>query len=268
MNILSDTYIFYADIYFLQNFIIKLAVIYLSLYCNKFSIVISTKKGIGRVLVAAFLGTIVEIAGLLWGSSYNLFLLLVHVLEIPFMMRLVLGKEHKQMFRVILSGYFFIMVINSVLEILWNWLGKQGNYVFYLCITCVFAYTGVHIWKNYSKIQKGMFPVLLEQAGTCISTYGFYDSGNRLTDPYTGKGVHIISEKLLDQLPMETQKEVYIPYQSLGNEQGLIKVCYIGYIRIQNEQNFVEETEVPVGVTEGKLFEGKQYQIILNERIW
>lgn len=268
MIILSGTYIFYADVYFIQNFIIKLMVIYLSIYCNKWNHVIFTIKGIGRIALAAFLGTIVEMVGLLAGNSYNVFILLVHVLEIPFMMWIVLGKEKKQMFRVIVTGYFFVMVVNAVLEILWNWFGEQGNYVFYLCVACGAVYAGVRIWRNYTKMQKGIFPIEIKYGGKNISAYGFYDSGNRLADPYTGKGVHIISDELFKQLPIKIQQEVYIPYQSLGNEQGLIKVYYLEYLRIQKEEHLIEEKEVPVGIAEGTLFQNKRYQMILNADVW
>lgn len=268
MSILGDTYIFYADIYFLQNFMMKLVVIYLSLYCNKFHRLVSTLNGMGKMICAAFLGTAAEVLGLLLGNSYYVFLLLIHILEIPFMMRLVFGKEYKQMMRTVVSGYFFVMVVNAVVEILWNWFGESGSFVFGIGVAGGMVYVGVRIWKNYTKIQKSIFPIEIIHAGKCVAAYGFYDSGNQLTDPYTGKGVHIISEKLFGQLQMETQKEVYIPYQSLGNEKGLIRVYYVGCIKVQKEQHFIEKTEVPVGVTEDTLFQSKGYQMILNAEIW
>lgn len=93
MNVLCDTYIFYADVYFIQNFLIKIAVIYLSLYWNKLYFTISTIKGVGKIVLAAGIGTMIEIIGLLSGNSYDLFLILVHLLEIPFM---ISGREaHK-----------------------------------------------------------------------------------------------------------------------------------------------------------------------------
>ncbi len=267
MNLLGNTYIFYADVYFIQNFIIKIAVLYLTLYCNKYQFLIKTAKGIGKILFAAFIGTMIEIVGLLLGNSYNLFLLLVHLLEIPFMVLLVVGKNRSQMWKIMISGYFFIMVINAILEMLWNWFGVYGNYLFLLCVACGMAYIGICVWKNYTHMQKGIYPVEILYAKKQIITYGFYDSGNRLIDPYTKKGVHIISPDLISQLQMEGSKEVYIPYQSLGNKEGLIKVYYLEYIRIQKEQQLLEFEMVPVGVADEALFQNKKYQMILNEEV-
>lgn len=267
MNILSDTYIFYADVYFIQNFLIKIAAIYLALFCNKLRFAITNLKGVGKIACASFLGTLIEIAGLLLGNSYHLFLLLVHLLEIPFMMWIVLGKEHRQIGKVIVSGYFFVMVINAVLEILWNYFGEYGNYVFLLCVSCGLVYIGIGIFQNYSKMQKGIFQVEIQHQGECILSYGFYDTGNRLIDPYTQKGVHIISEKLIQQIPLMEQKEVYISYQALGNKNGLIKVYYLEHIRIHKEQKLIEQEMVPVGVAEETLFQNKKYQMILNEEV-
>lgn len=268
MNILSDTYIFYADVYFIQNFIMKIAVLYLSLYCNKFHLFLKTIKGIRKIILSAFIGTVMEIIGLFLGNSYNLFVLLVHLLEIPLMIWFVLRKERPQMFRVVITGYLFVMMINGVLEVLWNWFGYYGNYLFLLCAACAMTYIGVRILQNYNRMQKGIFPVELLHKGKTIVTYGFYDSGNQLIDPYTQKGVHIVSNSILSHMKTDTSKGVYLPYHALGNEKGLLKVYYLEHIRIQGVQKIVEETEVPVGIAEDALFQNKRYQMILNANIW
>ena len=265
--LLADNYIFYADIYFLQNFMIKTAVIYLSLCCNKIHCSIYTLKGIGKIMLASFLGTCVEVIGLMIGNSYHFFLFLVHLLEIPFMMRFVLGKKRKQTLWVMITGYFFVIVVNGVVEILWNCFGQHGWYLLLLCMASSIVYVGVRIWQNYHQMKKGIFSVEILHQGACIHTCGFYDTGNCLKDPYTGKGVHIVSEKLLSQFPIEHQKEVYIPYQALGNKEGLVKVYYVDIIKIQKDYEVLKKEMVPVGIAEEKLFENKEYQIILNEEI-
>lgn len=269
--ILSQVYIFYADIYFIQNFVIKIAVIYLSMYANQVHMPLKTGKGIGKIVLAAFLGTIIEIIGLSMvsfiGMPYALFLLLTHAFEVPCMIRFVL-RRGRQIKRVIITGYFFVMIINAVLELLWNWFGAYGRYLFLLCASCGGVYIGLCIYQNYGRMQKGIFPVELFHSGKTIFTYGFYDSGNRLKDPYTQKGVHIVSEKIVKQFSLELQKEVYVPYQALGKEQGLLKVYYLDGIKILKEQEIIEFEKVPVGEAEESLFQNKKHQMILNEEVW
>ena len=267
MSIHNGTYIFYADVYFVQNFIIKIAVLYLSLYCNKLSLEISRAKYIGKICLASGVGTMIEIAGLFLSGSYNSFIICVHLFEVPLMIWYLLGKNHRRMFQVIVAGYFFMILINGVLEALWNQFGEDGSYIFYLIFACCVVVVGVRIWKNYSKMQKGIYPVELWYKGKRVAAYGFYDSGNRLKDPYTGKGVHIVSEQVLVKLGAK-DTPVYVPYQALGNEQGMLEVYYIDELTIEGEKQRKSWQACPLGVTKDNLFEGKKYEIILNEEVF
>lgn len=262
-------YIFYADVYFIQNFMIKVAVLYLALSCNKINFEVMRVKGVGKIGIASFMGTVIEIIGLLFSESYALFVLLVHLLEIPFMTWIVLGKNQRQMVRVIVSGYFFTMLINSILEVFWNQFGEQGSYLLYLLFSCGVAVVGVRIWKNYYQIQKGIFLVQLIHKGTQFSVYGFYDSGNCLKDPYTGKGVHIISEQMIGKLAvLGIENKVYIPYKALGSDMALLEVFYVDELIIEGEKQRIRIPNCPLGVTKDNLFEEKKYEMILNEEVF
>lgn len=267
-------YIFYADVYFIQNFMIKVAVLYLALYCNKIHFEITRTKGIVRICLASGIGTIIEILGLLFGGFYHIFAAGVHLFEVPLMVWYVVGKERRRIFRLILSGYLFTVLINGVLEALWNQFGENGSYIFYLFFSCGVVIAGVHIWSSYTKMQKGIFAVELRNKGKSMRIKGFYDSGNRLTDPYTGKGVHIISEKQISLLSVngitgdEIHGPVYVPYQALGKEDGMLEVYYMDELMIEGEKGRKILQKCPVGVTKDNLFEGKNYEIILNEEVF
>lgn len=261
-------YIFYADVYFIQNFMMKVAVLYLALYCNKVYEPISTAKGIGRIGLASSVGTLVELIGLMMGSSYTLYTFLIHLFEVPMMVRFLLKKNKKHIMRVILTGYLGLIVVNGLLEALWNQFGENGGYLFYLLFSCGAVIVGVRIWQNYHQIKKGIFQVELSLQGAHIQTNGFYDSGNRLRDPYTGNGVHIISAKLWEKMAQTQSMPVYVPYQALGNEKGILEVYYVEELRIEGEKGRKIIQKCPVGVTKDNLFEGKKYEIILNEEVF
>lgn len=276
-------YIFYADVYFIQNFMMKAAVLYLTAYCSKRDEVISTIRGVLRIVVVASLVTVFEICGLLLLNSYSLVLLFVNVIEIPCMLIGIMGKKKKQIIRLVVLGYFFTMIINGVLEALWNQFGERGSYIFYLVFSCGAVIVGVRIWRNYRQAQKGIFQVSLLHQGKKIQSNGFYDSGNRLRDPYTQRGVHIVSEQILFALIPAGDKEiiegnadmsyglkkpVYIPYQSLGNEAGMLEVYYIDELVIEGEKGRSVIQNCPVGVTKDNLFESRNYEIILNEEVF
>lgn len=265
---LCDTYIFYADVYFVQNLMIKIAVLFLSLYANKCYFAIQSRRGIARIILVAGLGTIVELLGLWMSNSYNFLLLLVSILEIPIMFFLLLGERKETMITLILSGYFFTMIINATLELLWNWFGESGGFVFYLGTSCFMVYIGFCVYQNLHRMKKGLFQVEISHKNHRISTHGFYDSGNRLKDPYTGKGVHIISEKLLKQLDIQKGSAVLVPYHSLGNEMGMIEVYYVEELIIGENTNKRYWQNSPIGVTKENLFKDGMYEIILNEEVF
>ena len=252
----------------MQNFLIKLAVIYLSLYCNKFQVHISSFKGIGKIALASFMGTFIEVMGLMFSDSYQLFLILIHILELPFMFWIIDTKMRRKRVQLIITGYLFIMIVNGVLEVLWNWFGESGGYIFYLICSCGFVIVAVRIWMNYKREEKGVFQVEFIHRGKHIKTYGFYDSGNCLIDPYSNKGVHIASGKLLEQLDIKKETAVLVPYHALGTEEGLLKVYYIEEMLIEREKQKSSWKDCPLGVTKENLFEERKYEIILNQEVF
>ena len=245
----------------------KMAVLYLALYWNKVYGATESLKGVGKIAIASFLSTLFEIVGLMISNTYSVFVLFVNVLELPLMFLGIVGCKGKNVLRLILSGYFFTILINGILDALWNQFGEGGGFLFFLLFSCGAVVAGVRIWKNYTRMKKGIFQVQLLHQGKSTYVKGFYDSGNRLVDPYTKRGVHIISKQLFESI--ETfQDYVLIPYQALGNESGLLEVYYIDEIIVEGENIRKTIVNSPVGVTKDNLFEGKKYKIILNEEVF
>lgn len=249
---------------------IKATVLYLVLCCNKGAMEKVGGKEISKICMASAIGTMVEIVGLLIVSSYSLFIICVHVFEIPFMVWFVMSRKRQHILRLIITGYFFTMLINGILEALWNQFGESGSYIFYLLFACGAVIVATRVYRNYTRLQKGIFQVELVLASKKLAIKGFYDSGNRLIDPYTGKGVHIVSRRVLEELNRNVQgiTPVYVPYQALGNESGMLEVYYIDELVVEGEKGRRVLINCPMGVTKDNLFEGKAYEIILNEEVF
>lgn len=257
-------YIFYIDVFFLQNFLLKFTVVYLTLWFQHLLIKVS---GI-RMLVVVLLGIFLEIVFLLSGIKYHIIISFLNLLELPVMLYIILRRAQYHFFRVSMTAYFFTLVINGIVEILWNMFGRYGHYFLILFLSCVFCVfiTKYIIWIY--KFQKGIYPIELYNQGRIINTYGLYDTGNGLKEPYSSKAVHIISEEICQLLMLDKEKGLLVPYTSLGEEKGLIQVYYIDKMLIRKEQEMVELEDVAIGVTKDNLFEGKKYKVILNESIW
>lgn len=264
MGLLVNTYIFYGDIYFVQNFLVKLTLLFLISYSLK----IQTKVSIIKIVLIAGFGTIFEVLGLLSGISYEFFLTLVHLFEVPCMVLVLIGKFRTFLVRGIVLGYLYTIFVNGVLEVFSNSFGKAGHYMLLLTFACIVCVFGVITYQQIRKQNKDIYMVELVHGDRKLSVKAFYDSGNHLKDLYTKKGVHIISEKLLKELSLIEEKKVYIPYQSLGNSNGLIEVYYMDSLHIYGQKNMIEQHKIPVGVAKEDLFLNKSYEMILNEEVF
>lgn len=223
---------------------------------------------IARIISIAALGTFFEIIGLLYIDSYSFFLIVVHLLEIPCMLFFLQGKDRKQLRKGIILGYLFTMMINSLLEVFWNAFGEKGHYLILLLLSCAVVVFGTIHYLQRKKYTKGVYSVELVHGEISVMVKAFYDSGNRLQDPYTKKGVHIISEKVLKELSLVEENKVYIPYTSLGNSNGVMEVYYIDFLHIYGPKNTIEQQKIPIGAATEDLFLNKSYEMILNEEVF
>lgn len=261
---MEHTYIFYADVYFLQNFIMKLGILFLSIKTLK----IQTIKPVIKVLGIASIATALEITGLFFVPHYGVYVVMTHCIQIPGMLLFLLWKQRENVVKAIVCGYFYAILMNGMVEILWNLIGDGWGYpllVLFGNIICALAVClGIRKWQ----MSKGIYPVDIHFPDIIWTSRGFYDSGNCLKDPYTGKSVHIISERLAKRLELNPEKKVCIPYQSLGNEDGVIDVYYVEQICIKKQETRIIQKEVPLAVAKDSLFAGKGYEMIMNQDVW
>lgn len=218
--------------------------------------------------IIAGAGTIFEIIGLMHGSSYIFFIGVVHLLEVPCMVLGMVGQYRALWLKGTFLGYLYTILVNGVLEVFWNMFGESGDYWIAIIFACVIVLAGSIIYIQSRKRNKNHYVVELTHNDIKISLMAFYDSGNHLKDPYTQKGVHIISAGLLSELAFDEDKKVYLPYQSLGNNNGLIEVYYIDFLQIYGQKNVIEQHKIPIGVAKEELFLNKSYKMILNEEVF
>lgn len=261
---MNHTYIFYADVYLWQNFLMKSSALYLTLWYQKY-----LPKGImPKIMFAALAGTVMEIMGLLSNAGYHWFIGMVHLVEIPGMILFLMGKEKKYLVKTIITGYFFILLINGVQEAVWNVFGENGNFHFFLIISCGLTLVIARSLYVQVKTEKYIFWVELQNEKSSCQIRGFYDTGNRLKEPYGGKYVHILSKEICEKLISEQEAKMLVPYHALGNTEGILEVFYMKNMKIKKGTQIFEITDAAIGIGEVQLFEGKEYEMILNESVF
>lgn len=268
VSILSETYIFYADVFFLQNLIIKSTALYLTLLLHREYRCIRTFAGITRILIISALGTLAEVLGLLSAISYHFLSGMIYLIEIPILLLMTMGKKKGKFLRAIMTDCIFVVLINGIIEALWNRFGSEGNYFLMILAACMIVLAGVNVWQYHHQIKKGILSVEIVNGNKKCMVRALYDTGNHLCDPYTGKGVHIISDQVLKKLGCEQFQAVWIPYQALGNESGMLEAYYVEKMTVEVEKGEICLEKCPLGVTKEDLFKGKEYELILNEEVF
>ena len=139
---------------------------------------IQTIKPAMKVLGIATVATILEIAGLFFIPYYEVFVVFTHLVEVPAMMLVLLWKQKENVGKAIVGGYFYVILINGVVEVLWNLIGHGWGYPLLVLtgnVLCVLLVCfGVQRWQ----ISKGIYPVDIHFPDIIWTARGFYDSGN------------------------------------------------------------------------------------------
>ncbi len=148
---------------------------------------------------------------------------------------------------------------------------------------------GTYLSDSMKIRREKIYPVTLTHNGKDYFFYGFYDSGNLLTDPVSGKPVSVIGAKSLPRiLSMETTEQLkhfreepeklqrsklvqlhphFIPFQSIGKEDGVMLAVTLERLCIQTSAEVIRiEEPVFAFVFETSAF-GKGYEILLNSRL-
>ena len=110
--------------------------------------------------------------------------------------------------------------------------------------------------QHDSQLQR----VKLTHEGNTLEVIGLYDTGNRLSDPYVQKPVHILAKTEAGLLGLRTQERRLIPFSTVGKPNGLMEVWTIDVM--EWTQGRCEQ--VVIGVADDILFEGKDYRLILS----
>ena len=139
--------------------------------------------------------------------------------------------------------------------------------------------------KRREEKEKFLYPVTIRFHGKEQHLTALWDSGNTLTQPLTGKPVHIINmEVLTPLLDQAEQKELqdlsnlnavenpsglfsFVPYQSIGKKYGLLPVLKLDEILVEKEKEIVNTPEVLVAVSKDILSSCKAYQMILHQSL-
>jgi hypothetical protein len=272
-------YVFYLDVFLVQNFLMNLIVISL------IDLLLGSASGhreAGRKALAAFFGAAATAAFFLVLKSRIAFVAAGAFVTVPLMVLLAFG------FR----GGGFALVLRRIM------LGWISCVVLEGAARAAYAISGIRAWKTYALgvsyflarrfllmlkssvfVGKREFNVTLYYGGKKVTCLGLYDSGCLITMPKTGEPVSIASFSLIRELSDDERETAEgksgteeasssgactIPYSALGTDCGKLPVYRLEKMEIQMKNGVKVIIKPWIGRAQETLFCGRPYRIILN----
>lgn len=126
---------------------------------------------------------------------------------------------------------------------------------------------GYQMMKEFSLHKSQNAYVTLKVAGKEAKCKGFWDSGNKLKDPITGRAVVLLEKSVMEEykIPIPIKGFRVIPYHSVGMKNGVLKGFVADELVITDEEGMQRRIKKAViAIYEGTLSVTHDYQMILN----
>lgn len=248
----------YIDVLAANNFLVDLAAL---LAVNLFR---KKKVRALRILAGAAAGTLISCLVFFNCRHPAAYFMAVHFLVNPGILLFCFGEKSKQdFFSDLCVGYFTFIIIGGTVE----WLYAKGGGLFSYEMALFAAFTvlcGAVLWFGKRLRHIRYFQAMVSQQGRCITVRALSDSGNLLTDPYTGKRVSMIDRRVYEAAYGHPPAVRLIPYESLGCRHGLLEAVTIEELNYEYEGCARSIQGAVLGLADHALFEKKPYQMIIN----
>lgn len=119
-----------------------------------------------------------------------------------------------------------------------------------------------------SKERTGKFryKILLTHNGINLYKTAFYDSGNHLFEPISGKPVILVRQDIMKMLDPDSAVSRIIPFSVLGNSTGFLTAYRIEKLVIYDNRTMKTYENVYAAVAEKDLFTQEECDVILHSQ--
>ena len=257
--------ILYIDLFFLWNFWMNALVLFLVRQITK------TFRTL-RCLMAAAIGAFSACWGLVWYIKSDISPLLV-ILEIGvlILMNIVAfgGKNLLwHMFLYIVSG----AAVAGIFVYLFSFYG-MGRDMLAIILVSVISMVFCILLEKKSRIrwkeEHMKVKTVLEFGDRKLFATALMDTGNKLYDPFFHKPVILVDEKMMQEMLIYCREECpeklhFIPFHSVGKENGLLEGITFDCVSIKWQDKQMKFREVIAAATKESLYKGKEYQVIFH----
>ena len=232
------TYVYYIDILFLVNWMMNVSILLLTGKCLRRRIrakclCLAAAVGALWACVSAVIEVICEahflVRIIVWGMDWLILPLL--------MVRVAYGeKERRELLRGLIFLYGMAVLLGGVIHAIWEntrlghfwqvWMAgseAEAISIWLLALSMAGGLAVIELGRRYRSLssrRENIQEVTLCYEGRKQTIKAFWDSGNQLRDPCTGKGVHIVETEVLQPLLGEGEYQYLKGYLKSYLEQG------------------------------------------------
>lgn len=253
-------YVFYADTFLLQNFVMDFAAL-----CGANYFLRRRRKAV-RLAGFSALYSVISLALLLVIHNYVLYLLFMHFVMNTGMVWSCFGWRGKREFlenwAVI---YISVILFGGISQWIADWGIMPQNYAVFALLAVPAGYGILTYFMQRKDFANQLFLVCLKKEERCKKLEAYWDSGNQLRDPYTGQAVSIISHRAAAEFVNRDRDAIrYVPYRALGTEHGLMEVFTVEELCIFDGGRERRIAPAVIGIANPGLLEQKEYDMILH----
>ena len=273
-------YIVYLDVFFMINFIMDYMIILIT------SRIAKVKKKRIRLLAGAGCGALYSVIVIKPLTNHLFKITLVNILIAAVMVLISFGFTSASVY---IKNVFLLFVVSFTMSGIINYLyystviGKyvrnvlSGNsnkvvnarkFILVSVLAYILLSAIVRIIFSVRKDMELYYDVKITFRGKSVVVRGLYDTGNGLTEPVSGKMVHIAEYKILKPLlegDEKAKENIYvIPFHSIGEEDGIMYGIRMDemVVLVDDEPKFLYNPII--GIYTGNVSKRGNYSVILN----
>lgn len=273
-------YIVYLDVFFMINFIMDYMIILIT------SRIAKVKKKRIRQLAGAGCGALYSVIVIKPLTNHLFKITLVNILIAAVMVLISFGFTSASVY---IKNVFLVFVVSFTMSGIINYLyystviGKyvrnvlSGNsnkvvnarkFILVSVLAYILLSAIVRIIFSVRKDMELYYDVKITFRGKSVVVRGLYDTGNGLTEPVSGKMVHIAEYKILKPLlegDEKAKENIYvIPFHSIGEEDGIMYGIRMDemVVLVDDEPKFLYNPII--GIYTGNVSKRGNYSVILN----
>ena len=261
------TYNLYADVILANNFTMDF------LLLSVVRKVMKLEKRKGGIFLASLAGAVYALAVMI--VPFPIFFLqffatyaVMSALMVFIAFRL---RRPGEILRAVAGLYLAAVMAAGLLQMFESLGGSRSSLLFYAAAASGSIWMTLVLWRAVSKGASDnghLYRVTVYYRGKSGCFTGFLDTGNRLTEPASGKPVSILSADSGRELFRTVDGVLYIPFRTVGKESGVIPAVRAERMEIREDGRKTVFENPWIALSKEPLSQDGTYQMLLNEKLW